>query len=82
MKRIRLGTLMLLVVIAAMGTALVVQEQRHRRREAEQQVRLAVQMQTHELGNLMMKLEAKELRAKLDQQARSPSNVEGASGGK
>jgi uncharacterized protein HemX len=35
MRGSRLSTLMLLIVIAAMGTALAAQEQRHRQREAE-----------------------------------------------
>jgi hypothetical protein len=37
MKRFRLSTLMLLVVIAALGIALVVQQRRAARREAELQ---------------------------------------------
>jgi hypothetical protein len=41
MKRFRLGTLMLLVVIAAQGVGLVVQHQRAARREAELRVRVA-----------------------------------------
>ena len=36
MKRFRLSTLMLLIVIAALAVALVVQDQRAARREAEQ----------------------------------------------
>ena len=41
MKRFRLGTLMLLIVIAALGIGLVVQQRRAARREAELQARLA-----------------------------------------
>ena len=41
MKRIRLSTLLLLFVIAALGMALVVQHERASRREAELQSRLA-----------------------------------------
>jgi hypothetical protein len=41
MKRFRLSTLMLLVVIAALGVALVVQHRRAARREAELEARLA-----------------------------------------
>jgi colicin import membrane protein len=41
MKRFRLSTLMLLIVIAALGTALVMQQRRAARREAELQARLA-----------------------------------------
>jgi hypothetical protein len=40
MKRFRLSTLMLLIVIAALCVALVVQQQRASRREAELQSRL------------------------------------------
>jgi hypothetical protein len=40
MKRFRLSTLMLLVVIAAMGIGLIAQGLRHRRGETEQQGRL------------------------------------------
>jgi hypothetical protein len=42
MKRLRLQTLMLLIVIAAQGMALVVREYRAARREAELQARLAL----------------------------------------
>jgi 50S ribosomal subunit-associated GTPase HflX len=41
MKRIRLSTLMLLVVIAAMGLTLTIQHRRAARREADLQARLA-----------------------------------------
>ena len=41
MKRVRLSTLMLLIVIAALGVALVVQQRRAARREADLQARLA-----------------------------------------
>jgi hypothetical protein len=82
MKRFRLSTLMLLVVIAALGSGMIAQEIRHRQREAEQQVRLAVQMQTHEMEILIMKQEAKGLQAKLNRLARSSSGVEGADAGK
>jgi hypothetical protein len=40
MKRFRLSTLMLLIVIAALGIALVMQHRRAARREAELQARL------------------------------------------
>lgn len=40
MKRFRLSTLMLLIVITAMGVTLVVQQQRAARREAELQAQL------------------------------------------
>jgi hypothetical protein len=42
MKRFRLSTLVLLVVIAALSFALVVQERRAARREAELQFRIAI----------------------------------------
>ena len=41
MKRIRLSTLMLLIVIAALGVALVVQERRAARRETELRLEMA-----------------------------------------
>jgi type II secretory pathway pseudopilin PulG len=40
MRRFRLSTLMLLIVIAALGIALAVQQRRTARREAELQARL------------------------------------------
>ena len=42
MKRFRLSTLMLLIVIAALGVGLAVREHRAARREAELQARLAL----------------------------------------
>jgi hypothetical protein len=42
MKRFRLSTLLLLVVIAALSLALVMQERRAARREAELQFRLVI----------------------------------------
>jgi hypothetical protein len=42
MKRFRLSTLMLLIVITALGIGLVVQQRRAAHREAELQARLAV----------------------------------------
>ncbi len=41
MKRFRLGTLMLLVIIAALATALTVQQHRAARREAAMQAEIA-----------------------------------------
>ena len=41
MKRFRLSTLMLLIVIAALGVAMVVQQRRAARRESELRARLA-----------------------------------------
>jgi hypothetical protein len=41
LKRIRLSTLMLLVVIAALGITVVVQQRRSAHREAELQARIA-----------------------------------------
>jgi hypothetical protein len=43
MKRFRLSTLMLFVVIAALVVGLATQEMRHRRRDAEQQATIAMQ---------------------------------------
>jgi hypothetical protein len=50
MKRFRLSTLMLLIVIAALSIALVVQQQRAARREAELEARLADHRRTQFLG--------------------------------
>ncbi|HEV3338944.1 MAG TPA: hypothetical protein VG125_01265 [Pirellulales bacterium] len=47
MKRFRLSTLMLLVVIAALGIGLVVEHQRAARREAELQAQLAKLVNTN-----------------------------------
>ncbi len=41
MRRFRMSTLMLVIVIAALGVAMVVQERRAARREAELRARLA-----------------------------------------
>jgi uncharacterized protein YlxW (UPF0749 family) len=41
MKRFSIGTLMLLVVVAGLGLALVVQSWREKRREAEHELRIA-----------------------------------------
>ena len=45
MRRFRLSTLMLLVVLAALGIALVVQYRRAARREVELQARVAEETQ-------------------------------------
>ena len=45
MKRFRLSTLMLLIVISALSLALVIQERRAARREAELQLRFALMEQ-------------------------------------
>jgi hypothetical protein len=67
MRRFRLSTLMLLIVIAALSTALVVQHYRAARREAELQRRLEVQAHKYEI----------ELRyAGLDAATRRPAVVE------
>jgi hypothetical protein len=69
MKRFRLSTLLLLIAISALGVALVVQQQRAARREAELQRRLDVQARKYEI----------ELRyAELDAPSRRPSVVETA----
>jgi hypothetical protein len=69
MRRFRLSTLLLLIVIAALSTALVVQERRAACREADLQRRLEVQAQRYEI----------ELRyAELDAATRRPSVVETA----
>jgi len=56
MKRFRLSTLMLLVVIAALVITLSNEEIRHRRREAEQQARTAALKETYEANFMLMKL--------------------------
>jgi hypothetical protein len=50
MKRFRLSTLMLLVVIAALVVALAVQQRRAARREAELQARLDAHIKAQFLG--------------------------------
>jgi hypothetical protein len=50
MRRIRLSTLMLLIVITALVAALVVQRQRAARREAELQSRLDAHIKAQFLG--------------------------------
>jgi hypothetical protein len=82
MKRFRLSTLMLLVVIAALGIALVVQYRRYARREAELQVRLTQawpvflkqQKETAEIRRLQEELlakmkEAVEINARFNRQS-------------
>jgi hypothetical protein len=59
MKRFRLSTLTLLIVIAALGIALVVQQRRAARREAEQRARAA--HREAELQNRMWMQETKHM---------------------
>jgi hypothetical protein len=56
MTRFRLSTLLLLIVIAALSIALVVQQRRATRREAELQARLELQTRRY-----VMELKAKEV---------------------
>jgi hypothetical protein len=63
MKRFRLSTLMLLIVIAALGVALVVQQQRAARREAESRIRI----QTLRDNSDRISIENKELRFRMEQ---------------
>jgi hypothetical protein len=74
MKRFRLSTLLLLVVIAALSFALVVQERRAARREADLEFRYAVM--EHVLtnpvvlqmeGNQILQLEEDSLQASANQ---------------
>jgi chemotaxis protein histidine kinase CheA len=102
MKRFRLSTLMLLVVIVAMGTALVMQSRRatnlesdlvvQSRRAADLEAELEVQSRRAanleaEMKERMIKWEKlkanytnliRELRGKLDKQARLPIGTDGA----
>jgi hypothetical protein len=63
MKRFRLSTLMLLIVIAALVVALAVQHQRAARREAELQTRLQMLGDNVDIAMIMNK----ELRFRLEQ---------------
>jgi hypothetical protein len=74
MKRFRLSTLLLLVIIAALSVALVVQERRAARREADLQFRYVVM--EHVLtnpvvpqieGNRILQLERASLQALADE---------------
>lgn len=82
MRRFRLSTLMLLVVIAALGLGLAVQELRHRRREAEQQARLAVIIQKYEQEQLILTAEIGGLQFQLNAQDRSSVVASGVGDGK
>jgi uncharacterized protein YlxW (UPF0749 family) len=69
MKRFRLSTLMLLIVIAALAIALVVQRRGGARREDELRshiMKYVYVMERHEAEDLMLKDRVKELQAKLD----------------
>jgi hypothetical protein len=79
MKRFRLSTLMLLVVIAAMGLGMILQEHRHRRREAAQQARLFDLMVRHELEKIPLHLEMKGSPIQLNADFPLPAFVDGAS---
>jgi hypothetical protein len=74
MKRFRLSTLLLLIVIAALSLALVVQERRAARREADLQFRYVVieHVITNPVvprieGNRILQLEGASLQALADQ---------------
>jgi hypothetical protein len=62
MMRIRLSTSLLLVVIAALATALVSQELRHRQRESEQKAEFVAEIENQRINYLN---ELKEKEAKL-----------------
>ena len=49
MTRIRLSTSLLLVVIAALSTALVTEELRHRRRESEQEAEFVAEIENQKI---------------------------------
>jgi len=73
MKRFRLNTLLLLVVIAALSLALVMQERRAARREAELQFRLVimehmkVQALVHQPQPMEIQMDRASLQALADQ---------------
>jgi hypothetical protein len=73
MKRFRLSTLLLLVVIAALSLALVMQERRDARREAELQFRLVItehlrlQPEVLQIQQMELEMESASLQALADQ---------------
>jgi hypothetical protein len=77
MKRFRVGTLMLLVVIAALGVGMIAQEMRHRRREAELQAQLVVQMKEWTMRNYVLDKQNKELRNELERRSQSLTILDG-----
>jgi Flp pilus assembly protein TadB len=85
MRKFRLSTLMLLVVIAALTIALVMQDRRAARREAELRMRIQDSTYSHEIiaaEKLMLKKRVKELQAKLDELGRSSDGAGRGSDGK
>jgi hypothetical protein len=85
MKRIRIGTLMLLVVMAALAIALVTQERRAARREADLWIRIQRYSYYQEMidgERLMLKESVKDLQAKLDNLGRSSDGTGRSSDGK
>ena len=85
MNRIRIGTMMLLVVMAALAIALVTQERRAARREAELWIRIQRYAYYEEMSDgerLMLKENVKDLQAKLDELGRSPDGTGRSSDGK
>jgi type II secretory pathway component PulK len=85
MKRIRIGTLMLLVVMAALAIALVTQERRAARREADLWIRIQRYSYYQEMidgERLMLKESVKDLQAKLDNLGRSSDGTGRNSDGK
>jgi uncharacterized protein HemX len=61
LKRIRLSTLMLLVVIAALGITVVVQQRRSARREAELQARIA-ELEASNMSNQWREMSERRIR--------------------
>jgi competence protein ComGF len=81
MKRFRLSTLLLLIVIAALSIALVVQHVQTSRREAELQARLAQSWplflkQQREEGLLRQTIEAMQRKHREELAKRSPGEVQ------
>ena len=60
--RVRLSTIMLLIIIIALGSAMVIQDRRHRAREADLAGRLQAEREFRDFDNLMYKNELKQFR--------------------
>jgi hypothetical protein len=82
MRRFRLSTLLLLVVIAAQGLGLAIQEVRHRRREAELRARIDIIIKKCEQGDFNLIAEFGESQSRLNDQDHSSVATGGASDGK
>jgi type II secretory pathway pseudopilin PulG len=76
MKRFRLRTLMLLIVIAALGIAVVVQQRRAARREAELQAQLELLNDKYDNMQLLLKNERMMNRMQLTNMIRLQAELE------